>query len=312
MKLINLVIHDTNGAIGLWKEALDAEVNGCLLYYNGWKGPDRCHAHGIYTQNDTGTKRIVDNIIFKNFMFGTQDYGSGQAFLDGYHFEGNTYFNSGAIGGKLETSLLIGGGKPVDRMVIQNNCFYNTDRGRWVADLGYFYGQPNKTMTLKNNWFAGHVAIRRWNTLHATGNTIFGPITEDTAPGADAKLDRQANTVFTDRPKGANVFVRPNQFAAGRAHITVYNWDLADSIQADVSAVLKPGDIYEVRDAQNYFAAPVVKGTWDGKPISLPMKGLKAAEPVAIVEKMTAHTAPEFAVFVICKTVDGPQASRNK
>ena len=54
LKFINLVIHDARQGVSFWKEATDAEINGCLIYYNGWNGTDRGHGHGIYTQNQTG------------------------------------------------------------------------------------------------------------------------------------------------------------------------------------------------------------------------------------------------------------------
>ena len=36
----------------------------------------------------------------------------------------------------------------------------------------------------------------------------------------------------TSRPPGTKVFVRPNRYEAGRANITVYNWNLADTVAA--------------------------------------------------------------------------------
>ena len=66
LKFINLVIHDARQGISYWKEAVDSEINGCLIYYNGWQGTDRGHGHGIYTQNHTGTKKMIDNIIFSS------------------------------------------------------------------------------------------------------------------------------------------------------------------------------------------------------------------------------------------------------
>ena len=73
-KLINLAVHDAVQGVLTTPEAPDAEVYGCLLYYNGYDAPDRGHGHGIYVQNETGTKRLVDNVIFGQFGIGIHGY----------------------------------------------------------------------------------------------------------------------------------------------------------------------------------------------------------------------------------------------
>jgi len=49
IKFINMIVHDMPGqGMGLWAENTDAEVYGCLVYYNGTNHWD----HGIYLQNN--------------------------------------------------------------------------------------------------------------------------------------------------------------------------------------------------------------------------------------------------------------------
>lgn len=45
-KFIHLVIHDMNNGVGFWRPALDAEMQGCLIYGIGAIGPDRYHGPG--------------------------------------------------------------------------------------------------------------------------------------------------------------------------------------------------------------------------------------------------------------------------
>src|SRR5262249_17532162 len=74
-KLINLVVHDTSQGIGSATPAENSELYGNLIYYNGYDNPGtRGHGHGIYVQNQTGTKRIVDNMIFEQFGWGIHAY----------------------------------------------------------------------------------------------------------------------------------------------------------------------------------------------------------------------------------------------
>ena len=88
------------------------------------------------------------------------------------------------------------------------------------------------------------------------------------------------------RPAGVNVFVRPNRYEAGRANIVIYNWDLRDRVPVDVSSVLSPGAQFEIRDAQNYFAEPVLRGVYKGEPLLLPANLSKVALPVGNVERV--------------------------
>ncbi len=93
-----------------WTQATDSEIYGNLIYYNGWDSPDRSHGHGIYTQNRTGTKRVVDNIFFQHFSQGYQTYGSATAFLDNFCLEGNACFKTDRSTADNRRNFLIGGG----------------------------------------------------------------------------------------------------------------------------------------------------------------------------------------------------------
>ncbi len=64
LKFINMVGPRHPPGLRLLEGATNAEIYGCLIYYNGWEAPDRGHGHGIYAQNQTGTKKITDNIVF--------------------------------------------------------------------------------------------------------------------------------------------------------------------------------------------------------------------------------------------------------
>jgi hypothetical protein len=106
------------------------------------------------------------------------------------------------------------------------------------------------------------------------------------------------------RPAGGKVFVRPNRYECDRGNITVFNWDQKKFVTVDVYGLgFKFGDKFEVRDAQNYFGPAVVRGTYDGNPISLPMNLTEVARPIGNVERLPNHTSPEFAAFVIKRTV---------
>ena len=128
IRFINLVVHDCGCGFGFWSGGQGGEIYGCLIYNNGWRGPDRGHGHGIYAQNKTGTKRLVDNVIFNQFSYGIHAYGSSRAFLRGFHVEGNVCFNNGSPCRTATPNVLIGGGCPAERIKVIDNFTYHADR----------------------------------------------------------------------------------------------------------------------------------------------------------------------------------------
>ncbi|HEY0079671.1 MAG TPA: hypothetical protein VGB73_13740 [Pyrinomonadaceae bacterium] len=128
------------------------------------------------------------------------------------------------------------------------------------------------------------------------------------ATGFDAASRMQQSP--SARPEGVELFIRPNRYEAGRAHLVVYNWALSEQVPVDLSSILSVGASYEIRDAQNYFGEPVAKGIYQGSPVTLPLKLLQVAPPVGKVERAPSHTAPEFAVFILQQTSSPARTNR--
>ncbi|HWS87556.1 MAG TPA: right-handed parallel beta-helix repeat-containing protein [Pyrinomonadaceae bacterium] len=115
------------------------------------------------------------------------------------------------------------------------------------------------------------------------------------------RLDVNSRYIATP-PAGAEaprVFVRPNRYEAGRAHIVVFNRGARERVEVDLGGLLAKGQGFEIRDAQNFRGAPVSRGVYNGGPISLPLQPGEVARPAGRVERAPTHTAPEFAVFVL-------------
>jgi len=297
LKFINLVIHDTLGN-GFWIDATDLEMNGCIVYYNGWSASDRGHGHGIYAQNATGTKHFVDNVIFQQFDKGIQYFGGTSAPIDNIDTEGNTVFQNGYIDGTESNNIEIGGGVTAQNPVFKNNYSYYSNIGK--EDIGGYNTAGTANLVYQNNYDS---ADNDWPTqftgLH--GFTISGNVFHG-HDGGFSTAAYPSNTFYLGSPAPAppnRVFVRPNAWEPGRANITSYNWAHQPTVYPDVSAVLKIGDSYEVRNAQNFYGPPVATGTYSGGRISLPTTGLPSAAPVGW--PTPAPTGPEFNAYVLLK-----------
>jgi len=238
----------------------------------------------------------------------------------------------------LANIFLAGGGTTKDNIRIEDNCFYFTPSAKLGGDtVGAEKDDAGGSVIIRNNRWAGGataLAAGNWNTPVFTGNTVYGEggllALNCLAEQDPARYEWNANTYFgagsfflkgaevnwngwkktldrkssftPGRPKGAWIMVQPNKYEPGRAHDCINNWDLKDTVEVDLSnSGLKPGDAFEVRDAQNFFSKPVAAGSYYGKPVSVPMTGLTIAPPLPNIPARPKHTAPEFGAFVVIK-----------
>ncbi len=328
VKVINCIIHDVRDGVGQWRESTGSETYGNIAYFDGWRGSDTgwgtnfSYARTLST-DPIPSKRIADNIGFQSFgansiLYNTDPGSTLQDFL----YEGNVIFNGGELSrpygawtGGGNNNFLAGTnqGTVVTRLVFRNNFTYIPSLldglgGGDTNNIGY--ASPSvDTPTITNNYLVGWSGVGgalKLNPTHPnttmTGNTIIGGIAGFTS------TEFQANTYIASRPtSGKNIFVRPNQYEPGRAHIIIYNWDLSPTVLVNPnvsSTVLNVGDTYQVRDVQNYYGTPIIgTTTYSGGPISIPMS---ASAPVAApsgfphaVLPYPTTTQPQFGVFVL-------------
>jgi hypothetical protein len=325
--------------LGSYAQDQDIEIYGNILYYNGFEAPDRPHGHGMYVQNATGGKRLADNIVFSQYhsglhLFDTKALVNNIEVKGNIVFNNGAVSQNG----DLVSNIIVSSLTPMKNITVEHNYTYHpkfqgknqlghTASSGLTARDNYFIG---------GLW---PVMVRNWTDLTFTDNTIWGEVYQTNlvlpAGGRTAayswdanhytrgrrtaqyRLDNKNRTfpawqsvtgldahsteqvTATGRPTGVTVFVRPNRYEAGRAHIVVYNWDEHDTIEVEVSQVLVPGMAYEVRDVQNYFGPPVAAGLYDGQPLTLPMTGLEVTAPHGNAPTHPAHTGPVFGAFVL-------------
>jgi len=117
------------------------------------------------------------------------------------------------------------------------------------------------------------------------------------------------NSTFTvGRPRRNDVFIRPNKYERGRAHIVVYNWGKDKAITLSAEQIknqigLQAGQRYEIRNAQKFLGAPVASGVYDGGAITILLtspEAMAVATPIGNPGGFTPQsTCPDFCVFVV-------------
>lgn len=293
IKIVELRIHDAPTGIGCWVSAKRTELIGNIIYYNGWDGPDRGHGHGIYIQNEAGTKRVIDNVIFSNFGNGIHAYGE-TAPLNNLQFRGNVSFMNGQLSSVtgLRYNLLIGGGMPARNATVEKNFTFFPEGDGGANNFGYTSGCEG--LTAISNYFVGGTALRVANCsgLSLKMNTFLGKL-EGISPG-----DHSDNS-FLEEPLARPVaMVQTAGWSDRRALAIIYNWPAESSVQVKIDdAKFRLGERLAVRSVEDLGAEPRILVREQGEPLELPLTGWSVATPVGL--KAPASALPTFGVFVI-------------
>lgn len=184
-RFINLVLHDANthGA-NLWTPGVDAELYGSIIYNNGMH---ENLAHGVYVHNDTGTKRITDNVFFNNYARGIQVYAShNNDVLRNVVAEGNIAFNNGTTSARSSrVNLLFNAQTPVEGMAaVDNLLFFSPGTDGVNLSAGKFPQRYRDLVVRGNVLVGGEVGLelgQAWSSVRVERNVF---VVEDGAIAA--------------------------------------------------------------------------------------------------------------------------------
>ncbi len=236
LKFIDLVVHGCRQGMGLWKDALRAEVCGCIFYDNGWNAVDRGHGHGIYTQNEIGAKVIRNCIFTGGYGYSLHAYGSSNAFVDNYLIEGNIAYDA--------NTFLVGGGRPSRGIVVRDNSLYGVQ-----MRIGYD-APSNEDCTVSGNVIAnGSLDIVRFSKVTQSDNLLVAK---------DAT-----------RPSTPLVRLRVDPYNPSRAHVAIYNWPKTSSVKIPVAGFGRAGATVSLYDPRN-LREPIARVRSDGRTITVP------------------------------------------
>jgi hypothetical protein len=337
-KLINLVVHDagTQG-ISSYVPATNNEIYGSIVYNNG---NEENLDHGIYVHemNKRVEDCILFNNL-ANGIHGYETNPQANLYFRGNASFNNGSISTQADP-NANNLLIRGVGGSQGSQALDNMLYFTrSDDGDNMRIGDNDDPAHNEDVIVRGNYIAGGrvpLLIEAWDQLTVQDNVVLGATSpvivrlENTGAistawdrntwhrsAADVVWEFQGTATgftawktasgigATDQTAAAptvpKVFVRPNRYEPGRANIIIYNWTRQATVPVDVSGVLQSGDHYELRNAQNFFGAPVASGTYSGGTISVSMAGVNPPAPIGRTLGTPPRTAPDFDSFVLLK-----------
>jgi hypothetical protein len=278
VKVINCVIHDSLEGIKVPEGYNSVELYGNLIYYNGWLGPDRGHGHGIYSSAVNLVLR--NNVLYGGFSYNIHHYGFGDhGTLDNAVIEDNTSFYAGVLGTNPNSNILTGGedGNVCHNPAWRRNMTWHPVSSTIPNNVGYHAGADG--VILEDNYFPDGIDKSTASVVTETGNQ------------------------YTPDASGKKVFVKQNAYQDTRVNITIYNWDVSNTVTVNLSGItgLASGDTVKVHNCQDYFVDIQTLVLNGSKQITVNMQAANRTVQTPQGWAAPATTFPLFGAFIAIK-----------
>ena len=260
----------------------------------------------------------IDGKIRDNHMYRPFAEGGGSNCQFGYFFassvlnESLTVTGNRCIGGDIGTIVT-----SYKNLTFTGNHIYS-NASNMMYLLQYDSAIPYRQNYIWNN--NTYINVTQANGFVNQQNMFTGA--ESTWRGTFAQWKAKfptfdVNSTFSQTmPTTSEVFIYPNKYEPGRAHIVVYNWSGGTTVSLDLSSVLRVGDQFEIRNAERMLAnsqqntgssalaIPLVSGTFTGDLIQINLGNLTPSIPVGHTTAPVMHGS-EFATLVLqCRSCD--------
>lgn len=309
--IVNCIFHDMGGSgIGAFYDG-PAYLYGNLFYYCGSYQNQK---HSIYyndTDNVVAPGTVVEaNVSMFSGGYGWHLYGDHNRF----RIQSNTSACSGRLSGTSSGGNLLLGHEiagvsgPSINGLVDSNYTYSPDNTSYELLLGFEVGWNN--VTFSNNRSVG-ADIRFYNVQNRncvfTNNNLEGNFFTNGVSGVPTVIG-SGNTFTNDgsRPgSGIEVYIVPNKFEPGRCHVTIYNWDHANTVNVNLATGgVRVGDDYAVYWWPNLVTrVACLTGTYAGGNVAFPMTaGVLGAMPNPTWDaafQPPTTVLPEFSVFIV-------------
>ena len=168
VRLIHPYVHDCpENAIAIWSEAVGAECYGHICLANGFLNDGGAYAHGLYTQNASGTRRGRNGVILYQGGYGLHAYGSDEASLTGLTFEDNLHAYCG-LGDGMPSS--VGGATPLVSLAYRRNIDWLGTAVGAALRLGFAASAPGVSGVVEENVTRGKALVQYWDAIRFRGN----------------------------------------------------------------------------------------------------------------------------------------------
>ncbi|HEC22759.1 MAG TPA: hypothetical protein ENI95_07570 [Chloroflexi bacterium] len=264
---------------------------------------DDCFNFHAYTEDGYVSGFHLENNVIAN---GRVLIGGFNEPSDNHRVIGNRFYNS---------NVQFGYRRPTQAWFISNHLFRSMLSIEWFWGAGETrFTQTAPNIFLSNTILAPEdVHIRfRTSAYLEDGRNEGGPAIQPTdifgrniysepfsayfyANGQEAVLDfegwqaatREAGNPFdgdsevVPLPTETEIFLLPNEYEEGRAHLVIYNWGNEASVAVDLSSVLPSGASFAIYRARDLYGTPEVSGTYSG-PVSVSVEGEEFATFVVV------------------------------
>jgi len=262
------------------------EVMGNITFNNGTIATGSTEVNILISGSTLTTgMRAADNLLYYSpgedgiqFRLGNYDVTDSAMYNKSVHLENNF-----AAGGRLGLEMQY----QWAQATVRNNVFI----GNGSMDVVHTGGPAVSAYDWSGNFYYRDPSATAWE------QDGLGYSFDDWRAATGLGGSDSASSAL---PAQTRVFVRPNQYEAGRAFIVVYNFGNDNSVMVDLAGLVTTGHHYVIRNVQALFSAPVASGTYGGGAVSIPMTGVAPPPPIGRSSPRSAQrTGPGFDVFLV-------------
>ena len=261
-------------------------VEGNTIFNTGL-GARSSPEQGVYA----GGERPVSNILVNNnaFYFSPRSYETA-ATKFGYAEDPRNGYAEFHHNYCVDAFLHIT--KFWDRISTRNNTYIAKSAARRIV-VGYdVYERVDIREYDNNTYYRGEIGENG-----ANGFTHY-------SLSAIQSYGQELNSAYYNSlPVQNHIILRSSRYEAGRAFITIYNWEGKTNAAVDISSVLNAGDKYALYDVTSLSTGPVLQGTYGGGAIEVPMNLTTVDKPLNLTDGLDRfkNTAPDFGAFMLLK-----------
>jgi hypothetical protein len=274
VELINVRIYDVNGQGIYWFGACAGLVYGCHIFNVGYEAPDRAYDPGIYTHNDTGVLKRIENTFIANTLwrYALQIYSSSTNKVLNYQLKDVVIANSWVI---------VSGGSGSEYPALDNIVIERLYQTYVYPRLGFYQGARGGSLRMADCVVDATEAAfyARWIDNLTIENCRFS----SEAYTLD-ECETDLSTCRFGNLSGVDANLVPNIYAPRFATLTVFDWDRRGTVNIDVSAFAESGTL-RIHNAMlmrsEYRDVEVVAGV-----LALDMTGWTTPKPLGFTDEV--------------------------